>query len=300
MSNVKKFLFASILLLNICSTFVVFAYFQTGTQTDYSIELRGFTWDHSTINVNILPQETETWWKSSYLNASLHGIAQWNDAIQEFASNHPDFSYLSSVHLVPTISHEVVSGFDIYVEWKAECMNEATIGQSRATTKSPCIVENNMVSLSAKAPSGHVMTEVDMQNIIVHEIGHTFGLSHTNYSIDVMYPTVYYRGTVKQLSSLDLYALSQILGWMTNSTQFSSPIICPEESVLTMPSNITYSLFQIAAENLPISSQNLNEYIIGLFTLPETLPVIIVTFTLIVDTVLILKRKKLKLTREKV
>ena len=295
MVNVKKLVFISILLLNICSTFVVFAYFQTETKTEYSIDIRGYTWNNSTISVSILPQENETWWKPSYLNASLHGIAQWNDAIQEFASNHPDFSYLSNVHLVPTISQEVVSGFNIYINWRAMCESEATIGETQATVQSSCTFVKNTVYIAANAPSGHVMSEVDIQNIIVHEIGHTFGLSHTNYSIDVMYPTVYYRGTVKQLSSLDLYALSQILGWMTNSTQFSSPIICPEESVLTMPSNITYSLFQIAAENLPVSSQNLNEYIIGLFTLPETLPVILVTFTLIVDTVLILKRKKVKI-----
>ena len=284
-----------IILLFLSSSYMVLVSFPVRAQTDYSIDVIGYTWNHSTLSVNILPQENETWWKPSYLNASLHGIAQWNDAIQEFASNHADFSYLSNVHLVPTISHEVVSGFNIYINWRAMCESEATIGETHATVQSSCTFLKNTVYIAANAPSGHVMTEVDIQNIIVHEIGHTFGLSHTNYSIDVMYPTVYYRGTVKQLSSLDLYALSQILGWMTNSTQFSSPIICPEESVLTMPSNITYSLFQIAAENLPVSSQNLNEYIIGLFTLPETLPVILVTFTLIVDTVLILKRKKVKI-----
>ena len=89
---------------------------------------------------------------------------------------------------------------------------------------------NNTVCLAAKAPSGHVMTEVDMQNIVVHELGHTFGLYHCSYSGDVMYSIVDYTATVKQLSSLDLYALSHNFEWMTNSSQFTSSSTCPQES----------------------------------------------------------------------
>ena len=290
---VRRLILTAILLLIIFSSFVVLAFFQTEEQTDYSIELRGYTWNHSTISVSILPQENETWWEPSYLNASLHGIAQWNAAIQEFASNHTDFSYISNVHLVTTVSHEVVSGFDIYVRWRAECDCEETIGETLTTVQSPCVIVYNTVNLSAKAPSGHVMTEFDMQNIVVHEIGHTFGLSHSNYSSDAMYGTVYYRETVKPVSSLDIYALSQIFEWMTNSTLFSSSIVCPEESVLTMPSSISYVHFPIAAENLPAySSQNLIEYAIRLLLRPEILTLFIVIVTLIVATVIILKKRK--------
>ncbi len=272
---------------------MVFASIQTVKQTDYSIELRGYAWNHSTISVSILPQENETWWEPSYLNASLHGIAQWNDALKEFASKYTDFSYLSNVYLVPTVSHELVSGFDIYVRFRAECDCETTIGETLTTTQSPCIIESNTVYLSAKAPSGHVMTEVDMQNIVVHEIGHTVGLSHSKYSRDVMYPTVYYQETVKPVSSLDLYATSQIFAWMTNSTQFSSPIMCPEKSVLTMPSSISYVHFQIDAENLPVSSpQNLIEYTIGLLLRPEALTLFVVMVILIPTMVIILKRRR--------
>ena len=168
---------------------------QTEAQEGYSIELRGYTWNHTTITVSILPRENESWWKPAYLNATLHGIAQWNDAIQQFVSDYPEYGYLSSVRLVPTISYENVSGFDIYIGWIAECESEATIGQSRTTITSPCITINNTVCLAAKAPSGHVMNEVDMQNIVVHELGHTFGLYHADYSGDAMYATVQYRET---------------------------------------------------------------------------------------------------------
>jgi len=80
----------------------------------------------------------------------LHGIAQWNDAINEFAASHTTFSYVSQVRLVPTISYENVSGFDVYIGWVAECRSEATIGQSRLTAKSQCIVTNGTVCLAAK------------------------------------------------------------------------------------------------------------------------------------------------------
>jgi len=195
--------------------------------------------------------------------------------------------------LVPTITHEPSSGFDIYVGWIAECGNETTIGQTQARVKSPCPLINSTVCLAAKAPSGHVMTEVDMQNIVVHELGHNFGLSHCNYSGDVMYSIVSYRETVKPLSSLDLYAFSQIFEWMSNSTQFSSSNMCPQVSSLTLPSRISYVHLPIAAENLPIyPPQSLVEYAVGLFLRPEILAAILVAVTSLAVVVIMVKRRK--------
>ena len=195
--------------------------------------------------------------------------------------------------MVPTVTHENVSGFDIYIGWIGECGSEATIGQSRATVKSPCIMINNTVCLAAKSPSGHVMTEVDMQNIVVHELGHTFGLYHCSYSGDVMYSIVHYRETVKPLSSLDIYALSQIFEWMSNSTQFTSSSTCPQESSVTLPSSSVYYHFPIATENLHRPTpQNLTEYTIGLFLRPEILTAILIALTLLTVAAIILKRRK--------
>ena len=290
--NVRWFNLIVIMFLIICPSYVDLASYRIGAQTVYSIDLQGITWNHSTISCNIVPPENATWWEPSYLNATLRGIAQWNDAIQEFASSYDNFSYLSNVHIVPTISYEKISGFDVYVEWNCECESEALIGYSQATVESSCIITNNRVSLTAKAPSGHIMTEVDMQNIVVHEIGHTFGLSHSNYSNDVMYSTVEYRETVKSVSSLDIYALSQIFEWITNSSQFSSTSICPEETVLILPTSISYIHFKIKPENLPTSSKNLIEEVVEFFLRPESLALITVLVPLIVATTMILKKRK--------
>ena len=293
MSNVRKLALNSILLLILILTLVIPYSVLTEAQVNYSIDLLGYTWDHSTISVSVFPQENASWWEPSYLNATLHAIDQWNDAIQEFAFNHGNFSYLSRVSLVPTIINENVSGFDIYIGWISECEDETRIGQSRAIVKSPCVMTKNTVCLAAKAPSGHVMTEVDMQNIAIHELGHTLGLSHCNYSDDVMYATVYYRETVKELSSLDLYALSQIFEWMSNSTQFSPSNMCPQKSSVTLPTNISYYQLPIATENLPLSApQNLTDYITGLFLRPEILAAILVALTMLTFVVIIRKRRR--------
>ena len=281
MLNVKQIALVYILLL-LGLTFMISVAKLTEAQQEHLISITGYTWDHSTITVCVIPRDNESWWQPAYLDAVLNGIAHWNDAIQKFASANTEFLFLSSVHLVPTVTYENVTSFDVYIGWIGECESETTIGQTHATIKSLCTILNSTVCLAAKAPSGHVMTGVDMQNIVTHELGHTFGLSHCSYSEDVMYSTISYSETVKQLSSLDLYALSQVFGWMTNSIQFEYSNMCPEESSITLPQNISYAYYPIAAEHLPTGTQNLIEYIAGQFQRPELLIVILALVMLLV------------------
>ncbi|PVX24345.1 MAG: hypothetical protein CW691_08020 [Candidatus Bathyarchaeum sp.] len=279
-------------MLLLCSTFVLVASCPTKAQAVYHIDVNTYTWDHPTISISILPPENEQWWDQSYLNATLRAIAQWNDAIQQFASNYTDFTYLSGVSLVPTINHQNVSGFDIYLGWIPECESETTIGQTRARVTSPCTIINSTICLAAKAPSGHVMNEVDLQNIVVHELGHNFALSHSNHSGDVMYSKVYYRKTVKPLSTLDLYAVSQTFRWLSTSTQFNSSA-CPQESQLTLPANLSYIHLEIADENLPVYPPlAFVEYAAELFLRTETLIVILVAVVLIAPILVIVMRRK--------
>jgi hypothetical protein len=107
-----------------------------------------------------------------------------------------------------------------------------------------------------------------------------------------MYSIVDYTATVKPVSSLDLFALSQNFEWMTNLSEFTSSSTCPQESNITLPSNISYIHFPIPEENLPASSQKLIEYNIELFQIPEILAIILITVALLIVTVIIFKRKK--------
>lgn len=262
-------------------------------QEEISLDIKGYTWDHSNISACIYPQSNESWWVPSFLNATLRAIAQWNDAIYEFGSNYTDFSFLTKIRILPIISQEEKPGFDIYISWIDKCENETRIGQSMPTIFSPCIITKNKVCLASSAPSGHIMSEVDMQNIAVHELGHTLGLSHCTYAGDVMYYQVPYLDTVNELSSLDLYAVSNIFEWLSNSTQPSSTYFCPQDSSITLPSTIPYYYFPISSQNLPLTHpKNLIDEIVALFSNLETQIIILAAVALVTAVVIIRKDKR--------
>lgn len=275
------------------SLFVPSFWSQTKAQQNHTIETRGQTWPYPTIRVGIITQENQSWWKPEYLDSALNGIAMWNDAIQEFSLKYSEFDNLSKLSLAPTITNEPVSDFDIYMSWITECELEATIGQTKLLINGSCSVINSTVCLAAKSPSGHIMTEVDMQNIVVHELGHNFGLGHCNYSEDVMYEVVQYRNTVKPLSTLNLYAVSQSFGWMQYSTQFNQSSSCPEISALTLPSTISYELLEIAKENTPmINPQSFSEQLIELFWRPESMIGVTIGVILIFVVAIFVKKSR--------
>src|SRR4030067_1991195 len=87
------------------------------TEQEYVLALGDRTWDHSVITVLVIPSSDESWWNPSYLNASLHAIDQWNEAISYFASNHSDFAYLSRLRIAPQVSNSMSTGFDAYISW---------------------------------------------------------------------------------------------------------------------------------------------------------------------------------------
>lgn len=282
-----------LVLLILSSTFLVRGFSETKAQEQYSLDLLGNTWDHSTISVRIAPPENESWWRPYYLYASIRAVSEWNHAIQEFASNYTDFAHISRIRLVPTIIQDTDLGFDIDITWTECCISEQTIGQSQAYVKSPCIITKNTIIIAGRAPSGHVMTEVDMQNLILHEIGHTLGLSHSNYSGDIMYYTVSYRETVYALSSLDVYALFKVFEWTSNSTQFSSLNTCPPESSVTLPSSIAYHYLPISDVDLPpLPSQTTMNYITRLLLRPEILIPLLVAVTMLAVLGVYLRRRK--------
>ena len=291
MFDVKKV--ASILVLLILSLTLVVAGGQTEAQADYTIEVSDYTWNHARITVSVFPQENESWWDPSYLCAALHGIAQWNDAVQGFASNYTEFSYISEILFVPSITHEMVEGLDVYMSWAASCEgNESTIGLTENIIVSPCTVVNSTICLATQGPDGHVMTEADMQNIVVHELGHVLALYHSNYPDDVMYPSVVYGEDVRPISSLDLYAVSQSFKWLSSTSPHSNR--CPQKGTLTLPSNISYVYFQVAAENLPSvpAPQRFLDYLSELLLRPEVLAIFFAVVLLVVAVVVFSRRKK--------
>jgi hypothetical protein len=107
-----------------------------------------------------------------------------------------------------------------------------------------------------------------------------------------MYPTIEYQKTVKPISSLDVYALSRIFSWITNSTELSSNIICPNEATIGLPTGIDYIHFKIKSQNLPASSQDLVDTFLQFFLQPETLIAVIIVIVLIFTLMMVLKKGK--------
>ncbi len=276
--------------------FAISNFSEAQMQVQYSLDLEGVTWNHSTLSVLIIPQENESWWKSSYLNATLRAIDEWNHAIMDFVSNYSDFEYLSRLRMVPTVTHALDSGFDVYISWTEESLNASAdeIGDTRIAYGLPCTMINATVSLAAKTLQGYVLNEVDMQNVALHELGHSLGLGHSDYVDDIMYPVYTPREAVRELSTLDIYAVSMVSEWMSKYTQFNPTSSCPQTSSVTLPSSIPYQYLSISYGDLPPVplSQTPLDYILQFILRPEFLIPLLIAVTTLIFLVAASKRRK--------
>jgi len=236
-------------------------------QTQPSINLQGLTWSHSTITVLVIPESDELWWDQSYLNATLRAMNVWNNAIMNFSYYSSQFSYLSQIRMVYSISSTLELGYNIYITWQEEYLGTNTLGTSQSIYEPPCIIINNTISLGSKT-KGYALNEIDMQNIAVHELGHALGLAHSDYSGDIMYPEYTPKGKVLALSTLDIYAVSIVFEWLSHYPQPKNK--CPLESSITLPLDIQYEYLPILYSDLPPPSppasplRILLEFIFGL------------------------------------
>jgi hypothetical protein len=275
-------------------------------QDNYSLQLQGFVWNHSTLNALIVTADNESWWNPSYLNNTLRAIGQWDDAIAAFASNYSDFSYLSNLNIQPTVSNTTQLGFDIYINWTDSALSNSSdiSGLTQLYPNYASIIINSKTIFATQTNHGDSLNDVDMQNVALHELGHCLGLGHSNYTGDLMYSTYSIGSSAKSVSSLDVYGVATLFAWELNETDFYPVSDWLDVNSVILPSEIAYQGLPISPENASpqsLANNSAVEFLVLMFEIlihPEILAIVLVFALIIVIIVLI--PKKTKATKESV
>jgi len=291
-------LFLWIASLVLAGSFVSGNSVQGQSQNAYSLHLQGFVWSHSTLNALVVTADNESWWEPSFLNTSLRAIGQWNEAIATFASNYSDYSYLSSLKIQPTVSTTIQTGYDIYVSWNESPFSNTTdvVGLSQISANYQKTITNCTVKLAAHTHHGETLNEGDMQNVALHEIGHSLGLEHSNYTGDLMY-TLYTMGSpAQEVSTLDVYGVATVFAWETNTSS-----VYPVNSLVNkviLPASITYQFFPVSQKNArpqTIANNPAVQFLVLMFLIlihQEIYPFVILFIVVLVIIAIYPRRKK--------
>lgn len=246
-------------------------------QDTYSLQLQGFAWDHSTLSALVIVSDNESWWNPSYLNDSLRAIGQWNDALAAFASNYSDFSYLSRINIRYTVATQMEPNYDIYINWTETSLSNSSdeVGLAKTYINGLDTITNCTISLAVHTNHGITVGDVDMQNIAMHELGHGFGLGHSNYTIDLMYSLYNLGGSPEGISTLDVYGVSALFAWMLDSSSFQPIDGWLKTNSVSLPTQISYQNLPVSLPNTPPQTLADNPVIqffvlmFGIFSHPE-------------------------------
>jgi len=211
------------------------------TQTDYSIDIAGATWDHSTIRILLIPRYDESWWDPAFINLTLQAVEMWNKALATFASTYEDFTYISNISLDPTESAGTTQDFDVNISWTEDPIANSleNVGLTELYSLSGVIDFCN-ITLAAKDGFGIPLTNVMKQGVAAHEIGHALGLLHTNSSDDTMFKQIGLDISVRPISTLDAYGVAQVFHWRSVSSQYKPSNQGFKSGSVSLPSGIKY------------------------------------------------------------
>jgi predicted Zn-dependent protease len=272
---------------------------QGQNQNSYSLQIQGLTWNRTTLNILLVTPNNESWWNPIYVNSTLRAIGQWNDAISYFASNYSDFAYLSNLKFEPTVSNETKPGFDIYLNWTESTLANTAdeIGLTSTTDLNDAII-NCTINLATHTSHGNSLADGDEQNIALHELGHSLGLGHSNYTGDVMYPAYTLEGPAKYISTLDVYGVATIFAWMTKPSTFYPVFEWLQGNPVILPSNIPYKYLPVSPQNaLPqtLANNPVVETLVLMVEIlihPEILAIVLLFIIVLIIIVLIPSKRK--------
>jgi hypothetical protein len=217
---------------------------QAQQQDTIIIEIGGYAWNKTTLNTLIVTSENESWWSSSYVNATVNAIDDWNHAITYFTENYSQYSYLSPVNLKYQVSNQTQPGFDIYVNFSqsVSIQNQDAIGLTSTLPNNDGTIQYCLISIGTQSQYLK-FTEKDIQSVTTHELGHAIGIGHSNSSNDLMYPQFDVYASQIEISTLDMYGVANAFEWITNPN-LPTPTI---QQDIGLPSSIPYEYIPPAA-----------------------------------------------------
>jgi hypothetical protein len=273
---------------------------QAQSQDKYSLRLQGFVWDHTKLTALVVTADNESWWNSADLNVALRAIGEWNEAIVAFATNYTDFSYLSNLRIQPTVSNDTQPGYDIYINWNESPFNNTDeVGLSLIFPNFEGAVVNCTVNLATHTHHGDALNEGDMQNIALHELGHSLGLGHSNYTGDLMHAYYTTGSPAEPVSTLNVYGVATLFGWeIINSTNFYPLENWLQVDSVILPSDIAYQGLSVSPENArpqTLADNPLVQTLVLMFEIlihPEIFAFAILFIVILVLIALIPRRRK--------
>lgn len=291
-------LFLWISSLVLASSYVSVSSVNGQNQDKYSLQLQGFVWSRTTLNALVMTSDNESWWESTFLSTSLRAIGQWNEAVAGFAANYSDYSYLSNLRIQPKVSSTWQPGYDIYINWHESPFSNNTdeVGLSQISANYQNTIINCTIKLAVHTQHGDTMNEGDMQNVALHELGHSLGLGHSNYTGDLMYPIYSMGSPAKAVSTLDVYGIATVFAWETNTSTFY-PVNGLEGQVI-LPGNMTYQFIPVSQENArpnTLANNSVVQFLVFMVEIlihPEIYPFVILFIVVLVIIAVLPRRKK--------